>query len=103
VRLVEQLGISELTSGQIEELSLIAEKAARKHVLSKLPSKKIETLDISVETEGKRLVVLKVEVAIVLARSMGDFNVQKLADEAVKEAFVSAEKFLRELTCRLHK
>jgi hypothetical protein len=46
---------------------------------------------------------LKVEVAIVLARSMGDFNVQKLADEAVKEAFVSAEKFLRELTCRLHK
>jgi len=100
---VEQLGIPELTSEQVEELSLIAEEAARKQVLSKIPSKNIETLNISAETEGTKPVALNVEVDIVLVRSMKDFDVQKLADDAVKEAFASAEKFLRELTCRLRK
>jgi len=103
VRLVEQLGIPELTCEQVEELSLIAEETARKHVLSKIPSKKIEAPNVSAETEGTKPVALKVEVDIVLVRSMKDFNVQKLADDAVREAFESAERFLRELKCRLSK
>ena len=96
---MEALGIPELTSEQIEELCLIAEKAAREYILSKVPSKKIETLDISAEAEGARPVALKVDVALTLSPSMRDFDVQKLADEAVREAFISAEKHLREIAC----
>jgi hypothetical protein len=100
---MEALGIPELTNEQIEELCLIAEKAAREHVLSKVPSKEIETLDVSAEAEGTKPVALKVDVAVTLLPSMKDFDVQKLADEAVREAFVSAEKHLREITCHSQK
>ncbi len=99
MRLLEELGIPELVSEQIEELSLIAEEAARKYVLSKVPLKKIEALNITAETKGAKPVKLKVEVDIVLSPSMRNFNVQMLGDEAIKEAFHSAEKYLREITC----
>jgi hypothetical protein len=101
--LMETLGIPELTSKQIEELCLIAEEAARKHVLSKVPSKKIETLNVSAEAEGTKPVALRVDVAVVLSPSMKDFGVQKLVDEAVREAFFQAEKHLRELACHSQK
>ena len=100
---MEALGIPDLTSEEIEELCLIAEKAAREHVLSKVPSKKIERLDISAEAEGTKPVALNVDVSITLSPSMGDFDVQKLVDEAVKEAFISAEKHLREIACHSQK
>ncbi|MGD0158792.1 MAG: DUF3194 domain-containing protein [Candidatus Bathyarchaeia archaeon] len=100
---MEALGIPELSSEQIEKLCLIAEKAAREHILSKIPSKKIETLDISAEAEGAKPVALKVDVAVTLSPSMRDFDVQKLADEAVREAFISAEKHLREIACHSQK
>lgn len=100
---MEALGIPELTSEQIEELCLIAEKAAREHVLSQVPSKKIETLDISAEAEGTKPVALKVDVAVTLSPSMGNFDVQNLVDEAVREAFSSAEKHLKELACHSQK
>jgi hypothetical protein len=100
---MEALGIPELTSEQIEELCLIAEKAAREHVLSKVPSKKIETLDISAEAEGTKPVALKVDVAVTLSPTMRDFDVQKLVDEAVRQAFISAEKHLREIACHSQK
>jgi len=96
---VEELGIPELDSEQIEELCSIAEEAARRYVLSKVPAKRIETLDISVETEGIKPMTLTVEVNIVLSPLMKDFNVQNLVDEAVKEALSSAEKYLRGLRC----
>jgi len=100
---MEALGIPELTSEQIEELCLIAEKAAREHVLSKVSSKEIETLDISAEAEGTKPVALKVDVDVTLSPSIKDFDVQKFADEAVKEAFISAEKHLREIACHSQK
>jgi len=100
---VEELGIPELTSEQIEELCAIAEEAAREYLLSKVPSKRIETLNISVEAEGAKPVTLKVDVDIALSPLMKDFDAQKLVDEAVKEAFTSVEKYLRELTCHSQK
>lgn len=95
--------LPELTSEQIEELCLEAEKAAREYVLSKVPSKRIETLNISIETEATKPLTLTVEVEISLSSLMKDFDVQKLADEAMKEAFTSAEKYLRELKCHSKK
>lgn len=88
-----------MTTEQVEQLCTTAETAARKHVLSKVPSKKIEKLDILAEAEGTRPLRLTVDVDIVLSASMKGFNVEKLSDEAVKEAFASAEKYLRELAC----
>jgi hypothetical protein len=100
---METLGIPELTSEQIEELCLIAEKAARDHVLLRVSSKNIETLDISAEAEGTKPVDLKIDVAVTLSPSIRDFDVQRLADEAVREAFSCAEKHLRELACHSQK
>jgi len=100
---VEELGIPELTSEQTEELCSIAEEAARKYILSKVPQKRIETLNISVETEGTKPITLTVNVDIALSPIMKNFDAKKLADEAVKEAFTSAETYLRELTCHSQK
>jgi len=103
VELVEELDLPELTSEQIEELCSIAEEAARGYALSKVPSKRIEKLNISVEAEGTKPVTLTVEIDIALSPLMKDFDVQKLVDEAVKEAFTSAKKYLGELKCHSKK
>jgi len=100
---VEELGIPELTSKQIEEFCSIAEKAAREYVLSKVSVKRIKALNISAETEGTKPITLTVEVDVSLSPLMKDFDVQKLVNEAVKEAFASAEEYLRELKCRSQK
>lgn len=100
---MEELGLPELNSEQIEELCSIAEEAARKHILSKVSQKKIETLNVSAETEGTKPMTLTVEVDISLSPSMKDFDIEKLANEAVKEAFRSAENYLRKLTCHSQK
>jgi len=95
--------LPELTPEQVEELCSIAEEAAREYVLSKVPPKRVETLNISVEIDGEKPLTLTVDVEIVLSPLMQEYDVQRLADEAVKEAFRSAEKYLRELKCRLQK
>lgn len=96
---MEELGISELTSEQVEELCAIAEENAREYVLSKISPRDIDTLNVCAEVEGTKPVKLAIDVDIALSSSMKDCDVQKLADEAVKYAFNSAEKYLRELAC----
>jgi hypothetical protein len=103
VELVEELDLPELTTEQIEELCSIAEEAAREYVLSKVPSKRMEKLNISVEAEGTKPVTLTVDIDIALSPLMKDFDAQKLVDEAVAEAFISAKKYLRELKCHSKK
>jgi hypothetical protein len=100
---VDELDIPELTSEQIEELCVIAEEAAREYVLSKIPLKRIETLNIGVEADGTKPVSLIVDIDIALSPLMKNFDAQKLVDEAVKEAFAMAEKYLRELKCHLER
>ena len=100
--MLEHIGIPELTSEQTEQLCVIAEEAARKYVYSQISKKNIEALNISVELEGTKPVTLTVDVDIDLSPSMGNLA-QKLADEAMKEAFSSSEKYLRELACRSQK
>jgi hypothetical protein len=96
---VEELGLPDLTSEQVEQLCSTAEEAARKHVLRQVPSKMVETLNISAEVDHEKPLRLAVEIDVRLSTRAESFNVQKLADEAVKEAFVSAEKYLKELAC----
>lgn len=89
----------ELTSDQIEELCRITEETARKFVYSRVHKKDIETLNIGVEADGTKPVSLEVDVDVRLSPSIMNLNVQKLADEAVMEAFKSAGNYLRELKC----
>ena len=100
---MEDLGLPELTNEQIEQLCSIAEEAARKHVLSKVPPKKVETLNISAEVEGTKPMQLTVDVDATLSASLKNFDVQKLCDDAVREGFAVAEKYLRELACHSQK
>ncbi len=100
---MEELGIQQLTSAQIEKLCTVAELAARGYVHSRVAKRNIETLNTGVEIEGTSPVSLIVDVSLVLSSSMKGVDVQGLADEAVKEAFESAEKYLRELACHSQK
>jgi hypothetical protein len=97
---VEEQIIEKLSNHQIEEICLISEKSVREHILSKISSRKIENLIISVETKGTKPMTLTIEVDITLSTSMQNYEVKKLSEEAIKEAFKSAEKHMRELRCR---
>jgi hypothetical protein len=94
---VDELGIPELTTEQIEVLCSNAEEAARKYILSKVPLKIVEKLDISVEAEGTKPLNLTVEVDFVLSQEEKDIDLKKLVDEAVKKALKASEKYLRNL------
>ena len=96
---MENLGLPELTNEQIEQLCSIAEEAARKHILSKVPSKKVETLNITAEAQHTKPLQLTVDVDITLSKSLKNYDAQKLCDDAVQKAFASAEEYLRKLTC----
>ena len=95
-----ELGASELTIEQIEDLCETGEQAARSYVLSKVANSRIAVLDVSVDAEGTKPVTFTVDVNVVLSPLMKDFNVEALAKEATKRAFAHIEERLRELKCQ---
>lgn len=95
---MEELGFPDLTPEQIEMLCATAENTARRYILSKVPSKMVEKLNISVEAEGTKPVNVTVEIDVELSPKMKDFDADKLVTEAVKEAHKASEKYLRKLT-----
>ena len=92
-----ELGIPELSTEQIEILCSTAENAARKHVLSKVSSKMIDRLDISVEAEGSKPLNVIVEINLALMPEAKDLDAQALAKEATTEAHKASENYLRKL------
>ncbi len=92
-----ELGIPELTTEQIEGLCQTAENAARKYILSQVPSKLVERLDISVEAEGAKPVNLAVEIDLVLSLKAKNVNADALVKEAVDQAHKVSENYLRNL------
>ncbi len=92
-----ELGIPELTTEQIEALCSIAENAARKYVLSKVPSKIVERLDISVEAEGSKPVNVTVEIDLSLTSQARGVDAQTLVKEATNEAHKASENYLRKI------
>lgn len=97
---MEEIGIPELTSEQVEELCEIAEKAARKHILSKVPSNRISTLDITIDTEGAKPVTVNVDIGVTLSPLVKNYDVKSLVNEAIEGAFASIERYLRTLACK---
>ncbi len=57
-----------------------------KYILSKVPLKKVEKLDISVEAEGTKPLNLTVNVDLELPQQEKKIDLKMLVDEAVKEA-----------------
>lgn len=100
---MEELGIPELTSEQVEELCKLAEEKARKYVTLRVPQKQIEKLNVTAEVEGAKPLTLAINVDIRLSRRMKNIDVRKLADDATKNGLNAAEDFLRGLTCQSQK
>jgi hypothetical protein len=100
---VEEIGLPELTPEQQEQLCLLAEKAAREHILSKIASQKITTLNITVEIEGKKPITVSVETKIQLARQMKDCDTEQLAKQATHKAIQAIGKYLRQDVCKSNK
>ena len=92
-----ELGFPELTTEQIELLCQTAEDAARKHVLSKVSSKEVDRLDISVEAEGTKPVSVTVEINLALSHQTKNVDAQALVKEAASEGQKAAENFLRNI------
>ena len=92
-----ELGFPELTTEQIELLCQTAEDAARKHILSKVSSKEIDRLDISVEAEGTKPVSVTVEINLVLSPQTKNVDAQALVKEAASQGQKAAENFLRKI------
>ena len=99
MKTVEELDIPKLTTEQTEQLCSTAEETARKHVLHKIPSKKIEKLNICAEVRGTKPVKLTVDIEIVLSPAAKGIREQEIIDQAVQEAFKHAENYLRKLKC----
>ncbi len=85
----------QLTIEEIEQICTSAEEAARTTLLSKVPLKLISDIDVTVEAQGDKPLVLKIDVAIELAGDERD--VQALVDEATDRASLAAEAKVREL------
>ena len=100
---MEELGLPDLTGEQIERACSIAEEAARKHVLARVPSKKVDVLNVSAEAEGTKPLRLTIDIDVELSSSMREFDVQQLCDDAVKQAFAAAKEYLKELACHSRK
>ena len=97
---MEEIGILELTLEQVEELCEIAEETAREYVLSKVPPRRISTLNVTVDAEGTKPITINVDVEVVLSPLMKNFDVEKLVKEATERAFASIREYLRKLSCK---
>ncbi len=95
--MVDELGIPELTTEQIELLCQTAEDAAKKYILKKVPNKKIDQLDLAVEVEGTKPVDVTVEINLLLNKAAEGVDAEALVKEAVDAAQKASENFLRQL------
>jgi len=87
--------IRELTAEEVEQICTAAEEAARKHLLLKIPLKRLSDLDVTVDALGGKPLVVNIDVAIELAG--GNQDLQPLVDEATDLAFSAAEAKVKEL------
>jgi len=92
-----ELGLPELTTTQIEALCETAENVARNYIYDKICSKLIDCLDITVEAKGTKPVDLSVEVHFVLTSDAKNVDANAIAEEAVVQAHLASETFLRKL------
>ena len=94
---METLSLPGLTSEQIENLCSTVENAAREYIFSKVPSKTVEKLNISVEAEGAKPLDITIDVEAALSLQAKGIALNKFVDDAAKEALKAGEDYLRTL------
>lgn len=97
---METIGLPKLTPEQKENLLIMAEKAARDYIKSKIPQNKITTLNIIVEIEGEKTVTVTIDIELTLTPQTKNHNTQQIANEATKKALAATDKYLRETACK---
>jgi len=100
VNLLGETDARSLEYEHIEKLCAIAEEAARRYITSRVPSRGVTELTVSVESEENEVLNVEVDVELTLSPLFKTVDSQKLADEAVKAAFKAVEEYLRETGCR---
>ena len=80
---------------EIETICAAAEEGARRFILSKIPLKKLEDLNLVVEAVGDKPLSLSVEIS--LERQLEDHDLHTTIDGATDAAFTAAEAKVREL------
>jgi hypothetical protein len=78
----------------MEKLCEIAEEAARKYIMSKVPSEYISDVSISVDLEGSESLNVEVDVEVELSPLYKKVNVKEIVEGSVKAAFDAIEKYL---------
>jgi hypothetical protein len=91
---------SPLSYDQIEKICEIAEESARKYVISKVPSRGISDLTISVDLEETETLNISVDVELKLSALFKDVNAKEIARNSVKAAFEAVEKYLSDFKCQ---
>jgi len=89
-----------LTKEEVENICAIAEETAREYIFSQIPLQRVYDLDITVETEGLKPITISIDVRINLSPLMRNYDIKKLAKEAVQKAFEAIDKHLGQLSCR---
>jgi hypothetical protein len=97
---LEEIGIPELTEDQMQALSEMAEEAARNHILSNVPRKRISLLNIIIEAVGSKPVTIAIDVDLLLSQPMKDIRTEEVAQQAAEKALEAVERCLRDLSCK---
>ncbi|RLI35496.1 hypothetical protein DRO55_05135 [Candidatus Bathyarchaeota archaeon] len=90
------LKVSSLTYDQLVKICEEAEEAARRRILSEVSQRKISDLNITVDAEGGETLTITVDVELTLSPTAHNVDVKSLTDEAVRAAFESIERSLRD-------
>ena len=90
------LKVSSLTYDQLVKICEEAEEAARRRILSEVSQRKISDLNITVDAEGGETLTITVDVELTLSPTARNVDVKNLTDEAVRAAFESIERRLRD-------
>ncbi|MCD6469821.1 DUF3194 domain-containing protein [Candidatus Bathyarchaeota archaeon] len=84
-----------LSDEELENICNIAEEAARKYVMSRVPKEMISDLTISVDVEEKsKALNVDVDVEVKLSPLYRKVNVKEIAEGSVDAAFRAVEKYL---------
>lgn len=94
---MEELGIPKLTTKQIEVLCQIAETAVKRYVLSQVSLKLIERLNIIIEAKGDKPITIEIDIDFAMATIEKSINPEIIAKNAIKEALIASENYLRQL------
>lgn len=94
--LSEQLILS-LSYEELEKICDLAEEAARKYVMSRVPKEHVSNLLISVDLNGSEALNIHVDVEVRLSPFYKKANAKEIASGSVKAAFKAIEEYLKKI------